>query len=164
MACLLWNCRGIGSSNTIRALRNYIAKHDPNIVFLMETKQKKSKLNRIRNIFLFSEDFYVDPIGKSGGLALWWKEGVNITILSATKNYIDTSISIDGGLQWFCTFIYGCPNSEGKKEVWNTISKLRKGDEEPWCLMGDSNVITSQDEKIGGSPFVARSDDPSRHS
>ncbi|KAK8671148.1 hypothetical protein V6N13_037753 [Hibiscus sabdariffa] len=97
---------------------------------------------------------------KSDGLALWWKEDVNIAILSASKNFIDASFTVNDGLQWFCTFIYGCPKSKGKREVRNTISNLRNGDEEPWCLMGDSNVIISKDEKIGGNPFVARYDDP----
>ncbi|KAK8487393.1 hypothetical protein V6N11_030917 [Hibiscus sabdariffa] len=61
---------------------------------------------------------------------------------------------------WFCTFVYGCPSSAGKKEVWSSISKLRRDDSEPWCLIGDFNEILAQEEKLGGCPYEAQTDDP----
>ncbi|KAL4304565.1 hypothetical protein GQ457_10G010000 [Hibiscus cannabinus] len=113
-------------------------------------------MNALKARFHFSGSFYVDPIGKSGGLALWWKDEVDISILSATKNFIDTSISIDNETPWFGTFLYGCPNKEGKNDVWRALSNLRSKDSEPWCLMGDSNIVISQSEKLGGRPFDPR--------
>ncbi|KAL4383802.1 hypothetical protein GQ457_15G028640 [Hibiscus cannabinus] len=160
MACLSWNCRGLGQSNTKRALRNYISKFNPSIIFLMETKQKRNKLNRMRSRLNFTGSFYVDPIGRSGGLAIWWTADVNISVLNASKNFIDTSLTMEDGIPWYCTFVYGCPSSEGKSDVWRAISNLRCNDNEPWCLIGDFNEVTSQAEKLGGCPFQANSEDP----
>ncbi|KAK9011897.1 hypothetical protein V6N11_039972 [Hibiscus sabdariffa] len=43
-----WNVRGLGNRNTVRALRDTIDKHHPSVVFLIETKQKKMYLEKIR--------------------------------------------------------------------------------------------------------------------
>ncbi|KAK8572743.1 hypothetical protein V6N12_028788 [Hibiscus sabdariffa] len=62
--------RGLGSSETKRALNNIIFKFQPCLIFLMETKQKSSKLEKLRRRCLFTNRFYVEPKGKVGGLAL----------------------------------------------------------------------------------------------
>jgi hypothetical protein len=39
MRILSWNCQGCGNPKNARALKKLIAKHQPEVVFLMETKQ-----------------------------------------------------------------------------------------------------------------------------
>ncbi|CAL8989232.1 unnamed protein product, partial [Prunus brigantina] len=48
MSYLLWNCQGLGSDLTVRALHGFIKKHRPSAVFLMETKMQNSRINRVR--------------------------------------------------------------------------------------------------------------------
>ena len=43
MIALGWNCRGLGTPRTVRVLREFVQRWDPNIVFLTETKLKKEK-------------------------------------------------------------------------------------------------------------------------
>ncbi|TYG78784.1 hypothetical protein ES288_D02G088000v1 [Gossypium darwinii] len=87
MNILSWNCQGLRRSTTVRALNRLVRKHNPFIVFLIETKQKQEKLERIRNRMGFVEGFYVDPLGLSSGLALWWKIDYGIhTYLSQNFN------------------------------------------------------------------------------
>lgn len=38
----------------------------------------------------FTSSFYVEPVGISGGLCLWWNKDVSVKIISASKNIIDT--------------------------------------------------------------------------
>jgi exonuclease III len=44
MKILSWKCQGIGNPRTVRALKKLIASHQPDIVFLMETKQLSIKM------------------------------------------------------------------------------------------------------------------------
>ncbi|PWA82942.1 hypothetical protein CTI12_AA174550 [Artemisia annua] len=64
---------GIGQSLTVSNLRELCRVHRPDIVFLMETKNKEKKLESIRRSTYFDGHFYVNPVGFSGGLALWWR-------------------------------------------------------------------------------------------
>lgn len=58
----------------------------------METKNSQEKLEKIRSRIGFSHSFYVDPIGISGGLALWWDDVLEIVVHSSCKNIIDTLV------------------------------------------------------------------------
>jgi hypothetical protein len=46
----------------------------------METVSKKHKLKRLRARLGFKGMFTVDLVGRSGGLALFWKEGTGLKI------------------------------------------------------------------------------------
>ncbi|KAK9042415.1 hypothetical protein V6N11_017490 [Hibiscus sabdariffa] len=153
MALISWNVRGLGQKDTIRSLKVMNANFNPCIIFLSETKQKKPFLERIRKRLKFDSSFYIDPLGISGGLALWWKSDSNISILSSDKNCIHTSISCAGEPPWLCSFIYGPPKREEKQEFWYHLASLRSYSSCKWCIIGDSNIVASQDEKLGGLPY-----------
>ncbi|KAK8596693.1 hypothetical protein V6N12_065173 [Hibiscus sabdariffa] len=78
---------------------------------------------------------------------------VHITILSATRNVIDVSVSLNGESPWFCSFVYAPPYREGKQDFWKDLTNTRADIDNPWLLMGDTNIISSQNDKIGGSPY-----------
>ncbi|KAK9020854.1 hypothetical protein V6N11_010866 [Hibiscus sabdariffa] len=96
MTVLAWNVRGMGNKDTIRALRNSIQKFQSNIVFLSETKQKKRYLEKIKMKMKFTHCHYEDPCGLAWGLALWWSDDTQITILRSGKHFIDAMSSING--------------------------------------------------------------------
>lgn len=71
MSAISWNCQGMGVVLTLKALKDICCKHTPTLVFLMETRMKDRKLDRIRRSWNgFNNSFLVDLIGSSGGLAL----------------------------------------------------------------------------------------------
>ncbi|KAK8593880.1 hypothetical protein V6N12_045953 [Hibiscus sabdariffa] len=92
-------------------------------------------------------------MGIVGGLALWWTKDVQIKVLEFGKYFINAEISVTGEPNWFGTFIYGPPYKEEKKEFWEFMTNLRKGNADRWLVIGDSNVVSSQEEKVGGVPF-----------
>ena len=47
MSYLSWNCRGLGNPQTEDELIALVSNKDPKIVFLMETKLKKTSMERI---------------------------------------------------------------------------------------------------------------------
>ncbi|KAK8990977.1 hypothetical protein V6N11_062004 [Hibiscus sabdariffa] len=89
----------------------------------------------------------------SRGLALWWNNEVNLSVLHSDKNLIDTIISINGEPEWFGTFIYAPPYEEEKQDFWERLGKLRVNANGKWGIMGDTNVVASPSEKYGGAPF-----------
>ncbi|KAK8589929.1 hypothetical protein V6N12_024318 [Hibiscus sabdariffa] len=91
--------------------------------------------------------------GLQGGLALWWDSDTAIDILYADKNVIEARISINGGQIWLCSFIYEPLNREAKKNFWQMMTSRKKDSEVPWCVMGDSNIVIKQDEKLGGNLY-----------
>ncbi|KAK9033906.1 hypothetical protein V6N11_050087 [Hibiscus sabdariffa] len=97
--------------------------------------------------------FYVDPVGIVGGLALWWNSEIKLSVMQHDKNFIDTIISIKGEEEWFGTFIYAPPYESEKQEFWERLGTLRYDINAKWCIMGDTNIVTSPNEKYGGSPF-----------
>lgn len=42
-----WNCRGLGNSCTVNALKEAIRLENPKIVFLMETKSNRDWMEKI---------------------------------------------------------------------------------------------------------------------
>lgn len=54
--------------------------HHPTIIFLVETKNKISKLDGIRRRLNFPNKCYVDSVETFGGLALWWIAEVNLQV------------------------------------------------------------------------------------
>ena len=58
-------------------MEKVVQKEDPKLVFLMETKSnKKNWMDMVKDKCNMKYGFVVSSIGKSGGLALFWKEGV----------------------------------------------------------------------------------------
>ncbi|KAK9032251.1 hypothetical protein V6N11_056525 [Hibiscus sabdariffa] len=97
-------------------------------------------LEKIKMKMKLEHSFYVEPIGLAGGLSLWW---------------------IKGDSEWICTFIYGPPYKD-QKEFWEFMKNLRNDHGDKWLVIGDSNVVSSQDEKNGRCSFTwsnQRSDD-----
>ncbi|KAK9034092.1 hypothetical protein V6N11_050270 [Hibiscus sabdariffa] len=151
MAVLAWNVRGLGNRESVRGLMNSIRKSQPNIIFISETKQKMRYLEKIK--MKLEHSFYVEPIGSAGGLALWWSKEVQIKILGHGKLFIDAEISGKGESVWFGTFIYGPPYKDQKRDFWEFMKNLRDDNDAKWLVIGDSNVVSCQDEKVGGLPF-----------
>ncbi|KAK8560066.1 hypothetical protein V6N12_012869 [Hibiscus sabdariffa] len=97
-----------------------------------------------------SNSFYVEPEGIVGGLALWWCDDAHITILHSSKNIIDTKISIKGEHVWFESFVYA-PYNDDKLSFWEMLARRRVDRDSKWCVIGDLNIVASQDEKLGGT-------------
>ncbi|TYH38271.1 hypothetical protein ES332_D12G099000v1, partial [Gossypium tomentosum] len=73
------NCRGVGNPATVRELKQLLVANDPDIVFLCETKIHSNAFSRIRSTCRKEGCLAVCSEGRSGGLALMWREGVRVT-------------------------------------------------------------------------------------
>lgn len=90
----------------------------------------------------------VDCVGKSGGMALWWRDGFDVTLRPWCQYFIDCVISYDGGC-WRFTGIYGEPRTELRQKSWDALRYLRRQDDLPWLCAGDFNEACWQEEHKG---------------
>ncbi|KAF7153351.1 hypothetical protein RHSIM_Rhsim01G0274800 [Rhododendron simsii] len=140
-----------------RALGDIVLKNHPSIVFLMETKNNKVFLETIRRSLGFDSSNYIDPIGLFGGLALWWKNEVEINIETSIKNIVHTVISEKStSHDWAGSFIYGSPNREGRDQAWEELTHIGRFESLPWLCIGDFNEVLSTSDKMGGSILSPR--------
>lgn len=92
MRMLSWNSQGLGSSLTGKALWKLCQIQKPEILFLIETCQKEDTIKDWERQLKFSDHHVVNPLRTGGGLAPFWGDSVQVTIIESTPNYIDTTV------------------------------------------------------------------------
>lgn len=95
MSLLSWNYRGFGNLRTVNALKNVVKQEEPTIVFLVEMKSDLEWMIKVRDQYKFKNGLIVSNRGKSGGLAMFWKEGIKLDIQTYSNSHIDALV--DGG-------------------------------------------------------------------
>lgn len=93
MRILSWNCQGAGYTPTVRHLREIRGQYFPEVTFLWETKNKRNYMEKVMAHLGYFDLSTVEPIGKSGGLALMWKETIQMKILYIDRRMTDTQIT-----------------------------------------------------------------------
>ena len=89
MNFLSWNCRGLGNPLTVLALQDIMSRFLPSVIFLMEVKIRRNKMEGIKRKLRYEGLFYVEGINNEGGLALLWKEKDMVNLLGFSKTFID---------------------------------------------------------------------------
>ncbi|CAA7018492.1 unnamed protein product [Microthlaspi erraticum] len=98
----------------------------------------------------YGSRFLVPPHSPGGGgLDLYWKQGMELAVMSSSDNYIEAMITYKGK-SFITTFVYGEPDHSKRKDVWEDLTAKNKGRDLPWFLTGDFNDILNHSEKTGG--------------
>ena len=150
MTIICWNCQGLGSSLTIRSLKDLCFLKNPKIVCLIETKAKRSRAEIIKRSLQFDNMHVVDPIGLSGGFLILWRKDIQLNILESKRFLIDSLCNLNDSKGWWrLTFVYGSTNYHCRKALWSYIGTSQGSHPTPWLCMGDYNDILRDDEKEG---------------
>ena len=150
MRILSWNCRGMGSKWTISYLSEIRHKHKPDFLFLSETKQESEFFLKFQAHFGYDNLVTVDPVGRSGGLALFYNNEYQVKVLYSSNRMIDVEAEALGK-KVYLTFVYGDPVQEMREQVWERLTRYGLTRSEPWFIIGDLNEIRGNHEKDGGS-------------
>lgn len=122
----------------------------PDIVFLMETKNfDEFVLNELKFFESYNHLLVPPERPNSSGLALFWKTEINLTVISSSKNIIDTLAS-HKGISFYASFIYGEPEVANRLKIWDELESMASTRTDPWFLTGDFNEIIDNSEKMGG--------------
>uniref|UniRef100_A0A803P3X8 Reverse transcriptase domain-containing protein n=1 Tax=Cannabis sativa TaxID=3483 RepID=A0A803P3X8_CANSA len=143
---------GLGNPWTLKTLCSHVKEHHPGMIFLSETKLNEAAMERIRVVLRYDGCFVVAANGKSGGLALLWKDPYEVSIKSYTVSHIDALVENGLGFTWRFTGFYGSPDPGGRKFSWQLMEKLRNMVNGAWICGGDFNEIVKGSEKKGGGP------------
>ena len=81
----------------------------PKLLFLMETKKKKSYLEKVRCHLKFNNMFIIPRRRESGGLALLWMNKLDLHIRKFSPHHIDVVVSPGIDDAWRFTGFYGAP-------------------------------------------------------
>lgn len=150
MTILAWNCQGLGSALAVRALTNEVKECDPMLVFLVETKANQNRIKGLQRKLGLIQGITVSCDGRSGGLAMLWKEGVDECFKSCLNTHIDVVVCEGNGAQpWRATGFYGHPDVGMRPISQNLLESLTRECHMPWVVFRDFNEILNSDEKLG---------------
>jgi hypothetical protein len=129
-----------------------VREKKPNLVFLMETKLRKNKMEVIWMKIGFKNLFVVESVEKSRGLGLFWEDGCDVEVQNFSCRYINAVIhnrNMDMDLKF--TGFYGHPDATKHLEAWNLFKSLEHLTLGPWACFGDFNEVVALSEKSGGN-------------
>ena len=98
----------------------------------------------------FKNMLMVDCIGRSGGLALFWKDEAGVAIQNYSLCHIHAVINLPNMSKWTFTGFYRHPETHKRCEAWCLLKYLKSKESGPWLCAGDFNEILSSSEKVGG--------------
>ena len=118
----------------------------------METKRFVSEMNEIKEKLDQSQGLIVLSNGRSGGLALLWRRGVDVVVQTYLDYHIDAIIGSESDSQWWrFTGFYGNLDTNKKEESWLRLDRLASSSSFLLVCMGDFNELMHSKEKEGGS-------------
>lgn len=133
---------GLGNPTVIRGQLELIKLEDPKLVFLSEMKLVGARVGVLWNQIGFYGGVVVDCVGRSGGLALWWKKSLDVYLQSYSKGYIDLLVREGlGGITAYIIGFYGYPELKNNGSSWQLLQHLSHGRKLPWVCGGDFNEI-----------------------
>lgn len=122
-----------------------------NQVFFFQLSNSIWKKTLRPNNMLVNDTFRT--VGKSGGLCLLWKNGVNVTIQNYSRRHINAGVVSEvGGVEWKLTCFYGNPEVTKRKEAWALLRYLSHLSSIPWLCIGNFNEIINLSEQRGLFP------------
>jgi hypothetical protein len=114
------NCWGSGKVATVQELGLLIKTWKPALVFLMETRLSEERIGALMKSLGFPNGEVVAANGLSGGLALFWRRDIIVSLQSKSRSHIDVILSCANlkVRQWRFTGFYGEPRREMRKNNW----------------------------------------------
>ncbi|KAJ4844986.1 hypothetical protein Tsubulata_038252 [Turnera subulata] len=92
----------------------------------------------------------------TSSLAVFWKDDIDVTLLSWSGSHIDVVVKDLGQHCWRFTGFYGNPVEGERHHSWELLKRLSECNNLPWICAGDFNEVTRAEEKLGGPPKPER--------
>jgi hypothetical protein len=145
------NCRGSRKVATVQELGLLIKTWKSALVFLMETRLSEERIGALMKSLGFPNGEVVAANGLSGGLALFWRRDIIVSLQSKSRSHIDVILSCANlkVRQWRFTGFYGEPRREMRKNNWYLMRFLHAQLDLPWLCAGDFNEVMSAEEHMG---------------
>ncbi|KAM2001864.1 hypothetical protein ACFX15_025652 [Malus domestica] len=97
----------------------------------------------------YNNGFDVAPVGRAGGLSLWWDDSVQLNVRDSSKHFIDATCSIvDLQCVFRFTGVYGTSYSSENVDFWMGMIQNFGSDDTPWICGGDFNEFLWDQEEL----------------
>ncbi|KAM1647851.1 hypothetical protein ACFX1X_009348 [Malus domestica] len=151
MKLLAWNYQGIGGDLTVDNLLEMNRTHTPDIVILLETKNKSSRYSFLKKKLNLEFMHAVEPRGIGGGLCVMWRDASQVVWIKSREFMIEAEIWDDcKQCAWHLFAIYASTDEKKRRDQWMSLSQRISRAGERCLLIGDFNDILRNDEKEGG--------------
>ena len=117
----------------------------------LETKAKDDYVKKLKSKLQLDNAHIVPRHNIGGGLALFWKNEINISILDSLPSHIDAMVNPRMDDAWQIRGFYGNPVTANREHFWALLKHLSLKLNLPWLCMGDFNDIVKAEEKMGGA-------------
>ena len=150
MNFLSWNCRVLGNPQIVQRLCWLVKQKRSSMIFLMETKLRKKKMESIRLQVGFPNMLVMDCVGRNGGLSLLWGNEIEVEIQNYSHHHINSVAKIPSSVitQWKFSGFYGHLDPMKRHEGWALLKYLKQMDLDPWVCFGDFNKILFSSNKL----------------
>ena len=155
MNLVSWNCRGLGTSSKVEAVKDLVIMALPYILLLQETKIEAGNLLSISNqIWKKNIGKAVSARGSSGGLAMLWSEDLfSLENYFLAQHWIFTELRHSSSKLTFSLFnLYVPVTLQEKRDYWNSLAEfLAARNPSNIIIAGDLNIMLAPKEKKGGN-------------
>ncbi|XP_057445038.1 uncharacterized protein LOC130737304 [Lotus japonicus] len=153
----MWNVRGATSANAKLALKEYIRRHKPDIIVLVETHCQFQRTQRFWKAQGFLPGCIVEATGHSGGIWVLCHQSSPFKVMPLESFHQAVTFDVVlGAFSWTCSAIYASPTPNLREELWGHLAQLRSTVVKPWMVVGDFNEILYPLEVRGGAFLASR--------
>ena len=93
--------------------------------FVAETKSKSPRIEKLKNSLGFAHCYCFGSAGRTGGLALFWKMGVDLEVIFANKNVVVSLVYSDlSNSVWMLISVHGPPYLAKRKKLWALMDEI----------------------------------------
>lgn len=83
-----WNCRGMGHPDSLWYIKRMVSLYNPNVLFLIETKADKRRMEKICRILKFHNFVIVKACALARGFTFTWLDEMTIEHIWNSTNII----------------------------------------------------------------------------
>ncbi|KAG8647856.1 hypothetical protein MANES_09G117801v8 [Manihot esculenta] len=123
---------------------------------LMETHVSGSQADNICQKLKFDHWIRIETFDFSGGNWICWNDnGFVMDILATHPQIVTCKVTSFEGIPWIISFVYGSPNNALRCYLWKDLKIIDMDAREEWVVLGDFNVVISEEEQAGYRSFNA---------
>lgn len=142
-----YNKRGVANDSYIRSVNHLIKAYMLQSFALLEPNDTSLKVDDYMRKFICHGAISNDR----GRICFQGENVINIIILSHLGPHITAQV-VQGSQSIVVTGIYASFDPIRRKDLWRELSQHNQVC--PWQVFGDFNIVSSQDEKLGGNPIT----------
>ncbi|KAH0705908.1 hypothetical protein KY285_010432 [Solanum tuberosum] len=141
--------RSINTQGSLERLQTLTKMHQLDMIAILEPSADNSQLNIVR-VHLQMDHAISNPNGK---IWLFWANAITGNIHENSEQHITGDFKQSDLTEGFMvSFIYAKCKEHMRRPLWDSLLQYASLDI-PWCTIGDFNVISNIEEKLGGVPY-----------